>query len=141
MTEAELASRLHRDLGPLAADAEWSTAPTSGQAQGHYTDPIADAKEAAGVEDDLNDDEVTAAVLKKVRRLALSFCFDRLAIHYVGAVDHSADGASESLSQILANIERAKMIACGSVVVGVNLRGKSKPDWTANDGNIEEVEE
>ena len=31
MTEIELAERLHRDLGALATDAEWSSESTTGQ--------------------------------------------------------------------------------------------------------------
>lgn len=134
MTEQALAARLHRDLGQLAIDAGWTTDASADQPQGNYSDPIADAKETAGIAGDLAAAPATA--VQKVRRLALGVCFDRLALHYTTAVDHSEDGMSENLSQILINIERARMLILGNTAVGVSLRGTSRPDWMATGGNV-----
>ncbi len=132
MTETELAQRLHRDLGALATDALWSSDATSGQAEGNYTDPIADAKEDAGI-DDLAD--ATAAQLKAIRRGALGYCFDRLLAHYAQAIDTSSDGQNTSYSQISTNIQAARVAILGRTAKGVNLRGYPKRDYTAEFGN------
>jgi len=134
MTEIELAQRLHRDLGALATDAGWSAEATSGQAEGHYTDPIADAKEDIEL-DTLAD--ATARELKAIRRGALGYCFDRLLAHYAQAIDTSSDGQGNSYSQISANIERARVAILGRVAKGANLRGYPKRDYTAEFGNAE----
>src|SRR5262245_36895344 len=86
MTEADLMNRLVRDLGPLAVDAQRSTTATSDQPQGSYSDPIADAKEGAGVTAALST--VTAvATIRLIRRLALLACLERLELHYATLVD------------------------------------------------------
>lgn len=132
MTPAQLAARLHRDLGALAADAGWDTIGVDDQPQGSYSDPIADALEAAGLAD-LED--ATAAELKAIRRTALSLCLDRLELHYAQAVDTSGDGLSESFSQIGQAIARARANLVGRVAVGANLRGVRRVDYDANLGN------
>lgn len=132
MTESELAGRLHRDLGALALDVEWSTVVTDEQPQGSYTDPIADAKEEAEIED-LED--ATAAQLKSIKRTALNLCFDRLLIHYAATVDVSGDGKSESFSQISIQIERARTAVLGRAAKGAKLRGYPRPDYTLGEGN------
>lgn len=132
MTENELAARLHRDLGALACDAQWATTATDDQDQGHYTDPIADALEAAGL---TSLADATAAQLKSIKRTALSLCLDRLEIHYAQAVDTSGDGLSQALSQISANIARVREKLVGAVAVGANIRGYRRPDYDANVGN------
>jgi hypothetical protein len=132
MTENELAGRLHRDLGALACDAQWATTATDDQPQGHYTDPIADALEAAGL---TSLADATAAQLKVIKRVALGLCLDRLEIHYAQAVDITGDGLSQALSQISANIDRVRKTLIGSVAVGVNLRGYRRPDYDVNVGN------
>lgn len=132
MTPAQLAARLHRDLGALASDAQWDTVGVDDQPQGSYSDPIADALEAAGLTD-LED--ATAAQLKAIRRAALSLCLDRLELHYTQAVDVSGDGQSQALSQISQAIARARANLLGHVAVGANLRGVRRPDYDANLGN------
>lgn len=131
MTENELAARLHRDLGALATDATWAVTATAGQAQGHYTDPIADALESVGLTA-LAD--ATAIQLRACRRIALGLCLDRLEIHYTQAVDVSGDGLSESLSQISQAIARVRVNLIGRVAVGANLRGVRRPDYDLNLG-------
>jgi hypothetical protein len=161
MTEAELAARLARDLGPLAADASWSAAAALGQAQGHYTDPIADAKDDAGVTDDLSDVTEMDA-LRLIRRLALLACLERLELHYATLVDTSTGGDSGSqivqkLSQVrqaigvvrvaltkaIATSEAAAVVAAAAPTKasGVNLRGHRRPDYDVGGGNVVEDEE
>lgn len=142
MTESELAARLARELGALAADAEWSTDATAGQDQGHYTDVIEDAMDAAAVDGDLAD--ATATQLRVVKRVALERCLDRLELHYSVLVDTDAAGvASEKLSQIRAAITamRSSLSSLGArTAIGVNLRGRRKPDYDVNVGNVVESE-
>ena len=132
MTENDLAARLHRDLGALAADAGWSPAATDGQPQGHYSDPIADALEAAGL---TTLASATAAQLRAIRRTALGVCLDRLEIHYAQAVDVTGDGLNEALSQIGQAIARARTNLIGTIAVGANLRGWRRRDYDVNIGN------
>lgn len=134
MTESDLAERLHRDLGALATDAGWSSASATGQSEGNYTDPIADAKEDASVTT-LSD--ATAAQAKAIRRGALGYCFDRLLAHYAQAVDTQSDGQGMSYSQISANIQAARVAILGRSARGVNLRGYPRRDYTAEFGNAE----
>lgn len=133
MTELELASRLSRDLGVLATDAGWSTDATAGQAQGHYTDPIADAMDSVGVDGDLDD--ATKAQRQAVTRKALMVCIDRLMIHYAAQVDEESDGTSRSSSQTFKALEEVRARVTGRMAVGVTLRGSRRPDYTVDRGN------
>jgi hypothetical protein len=142
MTEAELAARLARELGPLAVDAAWSVAATTGQAQGHYTDPISDAKEALGITDDLADVELTGVQTRELRDRALLGCLERLELHYATLVDTTTGTGDTSqvqkLSQVRAGIQgiRARLDArIGAAATGVVIRGRSRPDYTVGEGD------
>jgi hypothetical protein len=156
MTEAELMNRLSRDLGPLAVDAQWSTAAYSGQPQGSYSDAIADAKEAAGVVGNLPavTDGPTVVL---VRRLALLACLERLELHYASLVDTTttAGAAGEAVTQKLSQVRAAigsvrtalvATVAAASAetqdlaslptkATGFNLRGRRRPDYDVGTGN------
>lgn len=135
MTAAELAQRLHRDLAALAADAAWSPTATTGQAQGHYTDPIADAMADVGL-DDLAD--ATAAQLKRVRQLALGACLERLELHYAAVTDLKVGQRDEKLSQIgaaLTRIRASAPAAGGGVARGVTIRRGPAVDYSTGEGD------
>jgi hypothetical protein len=155
MTEADLMNRLVRGLGPLAVDAQWSTTATTGQPQGSYSDPIADAKEGAGVSGDLSA-VTTWATLILVRRLALLACLERLELHYVTLVDTSSGGESggsvtQKLSQVRAAIGQVRATLAATIAsseaaaaasassptkaTGLNLRGRRRPDYDVDIGN------
>lgn len=131
MTDADLAARLGRDLGALGTDAGWSTSATAGQEQGHYTDPITDAKDAYGVTGDLDAAEL--ATQRKVQKLAFLYCLDRLQVHYAALVDTSEAGLSQSWSQIADRIHQLR----GRFGRGVQLRGRRRPDYTLDGGDQE----
>ena len=145
MTEAELAARLARDLGPLAADAEWSATATAGQDQGHYSDAISDAKAVLGVEGALASATLSSNQLLELMARALLGCLERLELHYTTLVDSSAGtgaGAQQQkLSQVQAGIARvrqrlaAAVHAQSSPATGVNVRGQKRPDYSLGDGN------
>lgn len=127
MTNAALAARLHRDLGWLATEAEWSTtSDDEDQPQGHYTDPIEDALEAEGVES-LAD--ATAAERKAVRRVALLGCLDKLEIHFAALVDTTLGPRADRMSQISEAIGRIRGTQGGKVGKGVRVP-RAYPDWT-----------
>ncbi len=157
MTEADLMNRLVRDLGPLAVDAQWSTTAGVDQPQGSYSDPIADAKVGAGVSGDLAD--VTAsATLVLVRRLALLACLERLELHYVTLVDTASGGeaggsVTQKLSQVRTAIGQVRATLAATVAsseaataaasassptkaTGLNLRGRRRPDYDVDTGNV-----
>lgn len=137
MTDAELAARLHRDLAQLATDAGWSTVATTGQALGHYTDAVADAKEALGL-DDLAD--ATPAQRKRVRQLALGACLERLERHYATLVDIDVGQRSERLSQIagaIARLRAASATGGGAVAQGLTIRRGAAVDYTAGEGDAD----
>ena len=152
MTEAELAARLSRDLGPLADDANWSATATAGQAQGHYTDAISDAKAVLGVEGALADATLTSAQLLELAARALLGCLERLELHYTTLVDSSAGtgaGAQQQkLSQVQAGIARVRNRLAAAVhaqtsvasapAQGVNVRGQKRPDYSLGEGNEED---
>ncbi|KPV49008.1 hypothetical protein SE17_35020 [Kouleothrix aurantiaca] len=151
MTEAELAARLARDLGPLAADAEWSATATAGQAQGHYTDAISDAKAVLGVDGALADATLSSNQLLELKARALLGCLERLELHYTTLVDSSAGtgaGAQvQKLSQVQAGIARVRTRLATAVhaqssvatapATGVNVRGQKRPDYSLGEGNEE----
>jgi hypothetical protein len=146
MTDAELAARLSRELGPLAVDAGWSATASTGQAQGHYTDPIADARAAMAITGTL-----TAAQEIELRDRALLGCLERLELHYATRTDSTigagADSHVEKLSQVHSAIARvrarvdAKVSAAfarstdQSSAQGVSIRGRSRPDYTVGGGD------
>lgn len=130
MTDADLALRLSRDLGALATDAQWATSGDQSQPQGHYTDPIADAKAAIGIAD-LPD--ATAEQLRRVRLAALAVCFDRLEAHYAALVN--TKGAELNVERLLDNCRSLRLQLVGSIAVGVALRGQSRPDYTLGGGD------
>ncbi len=150
LTEAQLAARLHRDLGPLAVDAGWKTTGQSGQTYGTYTDCIADALGALGIAPsalqaattatgtDAASIKAAAAVEARVRRLALAGALDRLEAYYAGLVDTVEGPVSHKLSQVFANIERmrASLSVGESVASGTNLRGRRRPDYALGVGNV-----
>ena len=149
MTEAELAARLSRDLGPLAEDANWSATATAGQAQGHYTDAIADAKAVLGVDGALADAVMNGNQLLELAARALLACLERLEIHYTSLVDSSAGtgaGAQQQkLSQVQAGIARVRTRLAAAVhaqssvasapATGANVRGQKRPDYSLGEGN------
>src|SRR5215831_15916867 len=107
ITETELMNRLVRDLGPLAVDAQWSTTATGDQPQGSYSDPIADAKEGAGLNAALST-VTAAATITLVRRLALLACLERLELHYATLVDTTSGGDSgDTITQKLSQVRVA----------------------------------
>lgn len=132
MTEAELAARLHRDLNALADEAGWSATPTDGQPQGHYSDPIADALAAQGL-DALAD--ATSAQIVAVRRVALGLCLDRLAAYYAALVDIRAGEREEKLSQLRDSIPAVRASLIGRTAVGVRLPGRRYPDYGPSSGD------
>ena len=149
MTEAELAARLARDLGPLAADASWRAAATEGQAQGHYTDAIADAKAVLNVGGDLADATLSSNQLLELMARALLGCLERLELHYTTLVDSSAGtgaGAQQQkLSQVQAGIAKVRQRLAAAVhaqssvasapATGANVRGMRRPDYSLGSGN------
>lgn len=137
MTDAELAARLHRDLAQMAADAGWATAATEGQALGHYTDLVADAKEAVGVEDLA---AATATQRRRVRLAALGGCLERLERHYATLTDITVGQRDEKLSQIAAAIGRLRAAgATGGSSVGQGFTLKRGPavDYSAGEGDAD----
>ena len=155
MTETELMQRLARDLGPLAIDAQWVTAATPGQPYGSYSDPIADALEAAGIVD--LSAVADGATLALVRRLALLSALTRLELHYATLVDTATTAGSagetvtQKLSQVRAAIGQVRATLAASVATsaatpatsptkatGLNLRGRRRPDYDAGAGNSAE---
>ena len=161
MTEADLMNRLVRDLGPLSVDASWSTTATAGQPQGSYSDPISDAKEGAGISGDLSAVTDTATLVL-VRRLALLACLERLELHYVTLVDTASGGESggtvtQKLSQVRTAIGQVRATLAATVgsseaaaaaasassptkAIGLNLRGRRRPDYDVDTGNTEPEE-
>jgi hypothetical protein len=158
MTEDELARRLARDLGPLATDAQWSAVASDGQPQGSYSDAIADAKEEAEVSGAL-DSVLDAPKLRSIRRLALLVCLERLELHYSTLVDTSSGGDTgnqvvQRLSQVRVAIGSVRKTLSESVAsatsagatatepakkaIGLNLRGKRRPDYDVGGGNVVE---
>jgi hypothetical protein len=153
MTEIELAARLARELGPLATDAGWSSAATTDQPQGHYSDPIADAKEAMAITGDLSDATLTAAQAIELRDRALLGCLERLELHYATKTDTQigagGDSQAQKLSQVQAAIAKvrarvdAKVAAAyaratdRSSAQGVSIRGRRRPDYTVGGGDEE----
>lgn len=142
MTDAELALRLARELGPLAIDAAWSVTASTGQAQGHYSDPIADAKEALDITGDLDDAELTGTQTRDLRDRALLGCLERLELHYSTLVDTSTgqgDGTQvQKLSQVRAGIVGIRKRLdqrIGAAARGVSIRGRSRPDYTVGEGD------
>jgi hypothetical protein len=153
MTEAELAARLVRELGPLAVDAGWSADATAGQPEGHYSDPIADAKEAIGIAGALASAELTAAQLGELRDRALLACLERLELHYATLVDTSTgqgEGSqAQKLSQVQAAIAGVRARVDRKVATrveqpgsarGASIRGRARPDYTVGGGD-EELDE
>lgn len=141
MTDADLAARLHRDLAALAADAGWATTATTGQAQGHYSDPIADAKADVGVSDLAT---ATVAQQKRVRQLALGICLERLELHYAAQVDLRVGQREERLSQIgaqLARIRASAPAAGGGVGRGATIRRGPAVDYSAGAGDAESTDD
>ncbi len=140
MTPAELALRLERDLQALASDAAWSTAASTGQPEGHYSDPIADAMSDAGVSDLTT---ATAAQLKTIRTAALGGCLDRLERHYATLVDTAQGSLSQKLSQTFAAISLLRErisdppANTANTAIGANVRGRRRPDYTLGSGNVE----
>ncbi len=151
MIESELAQRLARDLGPLAIDAGWLADAAGGQPQGSYSDPIADAKQAAGVSGELAG-VADPATLALVRQLALRACLERLELHYATLVDTTTGGETtvtqrlsqvrQAISQVRQNL--AAVIAAGAAppasptkATGLNLRGRRRPDYDVGAGNAE----
>jgi hypothetical protein len=135
MTDAELAQRLHRDLAALAADAAWSPTATEGQALGHYTDPIADAKADVGVSD---LSAATASQAKRVRQEALRACLERLELHYAAVTDLRVGQRDEKHSQIAQALGRLRASATssgGSGAVGFTLRRGPARDYTTGGGD------
>jgi hypothetical protein len=146
MTEAELAARMARELGPLAVDAAWSVVATAGQAQGHYTDPISDAKEALSIEGNLADAELTGVQTRELRDRALLACLERLELHYATLVDTSTGQGEaqqqQKLSQVRTGITQLRTRLdrrIDAAATGVVIRGRSRPDYTIPEGD--EVEE
>lgn len=131
---AALAAKLARDLGDLAVEAEWSTAPTAGQDEGHYTDPITDAMGEVGI-DDLS--EASTAQARKIRRLALLGCLDRLEMHYSASADLQTGPVAERYGQLAVAVGRVRASVVGRVAVGVTLPGRVYPDWSAAEGTAE----
>ncbi len=155
MTDAELAARLARELGPLAVDAQWSVAATANQLYGHYTDAMADAKAVLGVDGALDQATLTTVQLQELIQRALLACLERLELHYATLVDTtvgSGDGAQQQkLSQVRAAISQvrgrlASAVHARSTAVsdappaarGVRLRGRRRPDYTLGEGDGEE---
>jgi hypothetical protein len=135
MTADELAQRLHRDLAALAGDAGWSPTATDGQAQGHYTDPIADALAEVGL-DDLAD--ASTAQLKRGRQLALGACLERLELHYAAVTDIKVGQRDEKLSQIgtsLSRIRASAPAAGGGVGVGFTIKRGAAVDYSTGGGD------
>jgi len=145
VTEAELAARLARDLGPLATDAGWSATATAGQSEGHYSDAIADAKDDLGFAGDLGDATLTPAQLAELRDRALLVCLERLERYYITLVDTSSGTGEGSQAQKLSQVQKALVLVRTnldrkmSVSRGVKLRGRRRPDYTLGEGD--EVEE
>ncbi len=153
MTEIELALRLARELGPLAVDAGWSAGTTTGQPEGHYSDPIADAKAAMDIIGDLVDATLTSAQAIELRDRALLGCLERLELHYATKTDSTVsaglggDSLAQKLSQVQAAISKvrarvdAKVAAAfqratdRSSAQGVTIRGRSRPDYTVGGGD------
>ncbi len=140
MTPAELAARLHRDLATLAVDAEWNTSASTGQPEGHYSDPIADAMSDAGVSDLTT---AAPAQLKAIRTAALGGCLDRLERHYATLVDTAQGSLNQKLSQTFAAISQLRerisqpSANTANTATGANLRGRRRPDYTLGSGNVE----
>jgi hypothetical protein len=140
MTDAELASKLHRDLQGLALEAGWATAATLDQPQGHYSDLIADAKADVGV---TIWAAASAAQIKRVRQLALLACLDRLELHFATLTDLKVGQREERLSQIGAAVARAR--AGGSrgagtaAAVGFTLRRGPAVDYSAGEGDASDA--
>lgn len=142
MTEAELAARLARDLGPLATDAGWSAAVTADQPQGHYSDAIADATAAMGIAGELVDAALSAAQVGELRDRALVGCLERLELHYSTLVDTVAGGggATQKLGQVRLSIGQVRGrldLRVGAAAQGVKVRGQRRPDYTAGAGDEE----
>lgn len=150
MSEAALAERLARELGPLAADARWSAAAAAGQPYGDYTDAIEDAKAALGVVGALEQAALSAALRRELTARALLGCLERLELHYSALVDTSVgtgDGAQQQkLSQVQAGVARvrARLAAAlaqaatppaGAPAVGVRVRGRRRPDFSLGAGD------
>lgn len=150
MTPAELADRLHRDLGPLALDAEWDVIATSGQAYGTYTDAILDALGAVGIAEaglasaTTPGDAATSVAIKaaakverQVRSLALTGCLDRLEAYYATQVDTVEGPLSLKLSQVFTQIQRMRSRLTDGVATGTNVRGYRRKDFALGSGNVD----
>jgi hypothetical protein len=136
MTDADLAAKLHRDLSALATEAGWSPAATTGQDQGHYTDPIADAKADVGVTD---LSAATAGQRRRVRQLALLACLDRLELYFATLADLAVGQRDEKLSQIGAAVARARgtlRSAGTAAAVGFTLKRGPATDYAAGEGDL-----
>lgn len=148
MTEAELATRLARELGPLATDAEWSTTASAGQAYGSYTDAIDDAMTDCAVSGSLN--AASLALQRAVRWSALLACLERLELHYSTLVDSASGqgegGSTQKLSQVRATITQVRKRLADRAeaqtgrqtrkATGATVRGIGRLDYTLPDGDV-----
>lgn len=108
MDRATIAATIHRKLGQLATDAGLSTAATTGQSEGSYSDAIDAALRQLGAYDTntllLDAGLVPITSINTLLRLVEGEMLDRLQRHYALLVDIKVGQRDEKLSQIRAAI-------------------------------------